>query len=81
MNSSNFYRHIPDPPDKVSGTTIFIRMLDGLGFRFYWATEDLRSEDYAFQPGPDTFRIGELVQHIWGLVRVPDAMPVIIVYG
>ena len=44
-------------------------MLDGLGFRFYWATEGLRAEDYDFRPAKDTMSIGELVQHVWSLVN------------
>ena len=44
-------------------------MLDGLGFRFYWATEGLRPEDYAFRPAEDTMSIGELVSHVWELVN------------
>lgn len=44
-------------------------MLDGLGFRFYWATEGLRAEDYVFRPAKDTMSIGELVAHVWELVN------------
>lgn len=44
-------------------------MLDGLGFRFYWATEGLRDGDYAFRPAEDTMSIGELVAHVWELVN------------
>jgi hypothetical protein len=44
-------------------------MLDGLGFRFYWATEGLRPEDYVFRPSPDTRSIEELVMHVWGLMN------------
>ena len=44
-------------------------MLDSLGFRFYWATEGLRAEDYAFRPAKDTMSIGELVAHVWELVN------------
>jgi hypothetical protein len=44
-------------------------MLDGLGFRFYWATEGLRTEDYDFRPAKDMMSIGELVKHVWSLVN------------
>jgi len=63
------YNHIPDYPDHVSGATVLARMLDGLGFRFYWATQGLRPEDYAFRPAKDTMSIGELVAHVWELVN------------
>jgi hypothetical protein len=44
-------------------------MLDGLGFRFYWATEGLRPEDYEFRPAKDTMTIRELVLHVWELMN------------
>lgn len=64
-----YYNHIPDYPDRVSATSVIARMLDGLGFRFYWATEGLRAEDYAFQPAEDTMSVEELVIHVWELVN------------
>ena len=65
----NEYYRIPAYPDHFSGTSVLARMLDGLGFRFYWATEGLRVEDYAFRPAKDTMSIGELVVHVWSLVN------------
>ena len=62
------YRAIPEYPSKVSTVTILTRILDGLGFRFYWATEGLRA-DYEFRPSPDSRSIEEIVRHIWGLVN------------
>ena len=63
------YYGIPDYPDRVSSTTVLVRMLDGLGFRFYWATEGLRSEDYVFQPASDIMSVEELVIHVWSLMN------------
>jgi hypothetical protein len=68
------YYRIPDYPDRFSGTAVLARMLDGLGFRFYWATEGLRPEDYAFRPAADTMSIGELVTHVWDLVNWVSTM-------
>jgi len=65
----SLYHRIPPYPDRVSGATVLIRLLDGLGFRFRWSTEGLRLEDYKFRPGPDVLSIEELVNHIWGLVN------------
>jgi hypothetical protein len=63
------YRVIPEYPPKISAGTILTRLLDGLGFRFYWATEGLKRTDYKFRPSPDCMSIEELVRHIWGLVN------------
>jgi len=65
----DYYYRIPDYPDKLSSTAVLARMLDGLGFRFFWATEGLRDEDYAFRPAADTMSIGELVMHVWQLMN------------
>ena len=63
------YHRIPKYPAEVTAGTILTRLLDGLGFRFYWATEGLREKDYGFRPGPDCMSIEELVGHIWGLIN------------
>jgi hypothetical protein len=63
------YYVIPEYPERVTAVCILTRLLDGLGFRFHWATEGLRPEDYSFKPGPDTMSVSELVRHIWGLVN------------
>jgi hypothetical protein len=63
-----FYK-IPEYPEHVSSTSVLTRLLDGLGFRFHWATEGLRPEDYSYRPGPDTMSVSELVGHIWGLIN------------
>jgi hypothetical protein len=65
----DLYYNIPLYPDYISGTTILIRLLDGLGFRFRWSTENLTYTDYSFRPGPDSMSIEELVRHVWGLIN------------
>ncbi len=62
------YREIPAPPRELKGTTVLVRILDGLGFRFYWATEGLRAEDHAFRPVPESMSTGELIDHVLFLV-------------
>lgn len=63
------YYKIPQYPETTSGTTILVRLLDGLGFRFRWSTEGLRNNDYNFRPASDCMSIKELIQHIWGLIN------------
>ena len=65
----DLYHSIPQYPDEISGTTTLIRLLDGLGFRLRWSTENLRETDYNFKPRDDCMSIEELVRHIWGLVN------------
>ena len=63
------YREIPAYPDTFSAENVAARMIDGLGFRFYWATEGLRPEDLAYKPSPDARSCGETIDHILGLSR------------
>ncbi len=63
------YYFIPDPPDSISGVTILVRMIDGLGFRFRWATEGLRDSDFILKHDAKSKNIKELIEHIWGLIN------------
>lgn len=65
----DLFYEIPDYPENVSGASVLVRLLDGLGFRFRWSTEGLSDEDYQFRPAPDCMSIEELVGHVWGLVN------------
>ena len=65
----DLFHQIPPYPKSVSGTTVLVRLLDGLGFRFRWSTEGLSHGDYGFRPAPDCMSIEELVRHVWGLVN------------
>ena len=65
----DLFSEIPDYPENVSGTSVLVRLLDGLGFRFRWSTEGLSDEDHKFRPAPDCMSIEELVRHIWSLVN------------
>jgi len=64
------YHQIPDAPEAYSQGSIAARMVDGLGFRYYWATEGLRAEDLQFRPGTDSRTTEETIDHILGLSNV-----------
>jgi len=61
------YYQIPDAPDVFTASTVTARMIDGLGYRYYWATEGLRTEDLAFTPGNNGKVCSEVLEHIAGL--------------
>lgn len=61
------YYEIPDYPETYTAGAVAARMLDGLGFRFYWATEGLRKEDLAYKPGNDTRTTQQTIEHIYGM--------------
>lgn len=61
-------REIPEPPRELKGATVLARILDGLAFRFHWATEGLRADDYAFRPSLESMSAHELIEHMLQLV-------------
>jgi hypothetical protein len=64
------YYEIPDNPESFTAGTVAARMLDGLGFRYHWATEGLRDEDLAFKPNDDARTTAETIDHIYELSQV-----------
>tara|TARA_X000000368_G_scaffold384459_1_gene343077 strand:+ start:486 stop:1064 length:579 start_codon:yes stop_codon:yes gene_type:complete len=69
MNSQDnlpFYE-IPDYPESYSEAEIVGRMIDGLGFRYYWATEGLTDTDLAYKLPNDSRSSIETIVHIHDL--------------
>lgn len=64
------YYEIPAYPESFTAETVAARMIDGLGFRYYWATEGLRPEDLAFQPSEGARTSEETIDHILGLTNM-----------
>ena len=64
------YARIPEVPASYSAGTVAARVIDGLGFRYYWATEGLRESDLNFKPSDEARTTAETIDHIYGLSRV-----------
>jgi len=47
------YYEIPSYPETYTAATVAARLIDGVGFRYYWATEGLRPEDLSHRPSKD----------------------------
>lgn len=61
------YYEIPGYPSDYSAGNVMGRLLDGLGFRYYWATEGLRKEDLRYRPTEASRSLEETIDHIYGL--------------
>lgn len=61
---------LPPAPEVLNVSSSLNRMIQGLGFRFYWATEGLRSEDLTYRPSADAQNTIETIAHIYGLSDV-----------
>jgi len=73
------YYQIPDYPEKYTPGTVAARVVDGLGFRYYWATEGLRAIDLSFKPSVDARTSEQTLQHIhemsFNLVNATKMIP------
>lgn len=63
------YHQIPDYPDEFTANNVAARMIDGLGYRYYWVTKDLREEDLEYRISEDSRTSRETLDHIYGLTR------------
>ncbi len=61
------YRSIPDVPVQYTPANTIARLIDGLGFRYFWATEGLRSDDLVFRPSEEARTTDETLTHILSL--------------
>jgi uncharacterized damage-inducible protein DinB len=61
------YSKIPETPVSYTAGNVMGRMIDGLGFRYYWATEGLTEADLSYKPSPDGRSLAETLDHIYRL--------------
>lgn len=64
------YAVIPDAPNEFTAGSVVSRMVDGLGFRYYWATEQLTDKNLDYAPGNDGRTIRQTLEHLYGLSKV-----------
>lgn len=64
------YHQIPDAPETYTAGTVAARMIDGLGYRYYWATEGLTDKDLDYNPGNEGRKCSDVLYHLQGLSEV-----------
>ncbi len=64
------YSEVPAAPEKFTAGTMAARVVDGLGFRYYWATDGLRESDLAFKPSTDARTSQETLEHIYEMTTL-----------
>ena len=64
------YYEIPEAPEAYTAGNVVSRMIDGVGFRYYWGTEGLREDDLSFKPSEEARSSFETIKHIYGLTNV-----------
>ncbi len=61
------YHQIPESPPEYTTGNVIGRLIDGLGYRYYWATEGLTTSDLEYKPSGNGRTILETLQHIYGM--------------
>ncbi|MDG5492396.1 hypothetical protein [Psychroserpens sp. SPM9] len=61
------YYEVPEYAESFTAGTMAARMVDALGFRFYWASEGLTEKDLEYKPGDESRTTAETITHILDL--------------
>ena len=64
------YYEVPEYSKEFTAGTMAARMVDALGFRFYWASNDLTEKDLAFKLNEDGRSTTETIDHIYDLSKI-----------
>lgn len=71
MSQDNFtFKTIPDAPKLITPGASLARMTQGIGFRYYWATEGLTAKDLAYRPSEEAQSMLETIKHLYDLASV-----------
>ena len=63
------YYEIPDAPKDFTAESVTVRMIDGLGYRYFWATEDLTEKDLEYKASETSRTTAETIEHLFGLSK------------
>ncbi len=67
QNKALPFAEIGPYPKDYSAQGVMLRLISGLGYRYYWASEDLRPEDLDYRASKDSRSTREILEHIYGL--------------
>lgn len=61
------YVEIPAAPEKYTAGSTVARVVDGLGYRYYWATDGLTDTQLNYEPGNEGRKTADVLEHLYGL--------------
>ena len=62
--SKDYYYQLSEYNDAYSAGMVASRIIDGLGFRYYWGTADLNESDLKYRPSEGSRSLDETLDHI-----------------
>ncbi len=66
-SAQDYFVSIPDYPSEASSINVLLRMIEGLGYRYHWASADLNDVDLSYRPSDDGKSTLETLDHIHDL--------------
>ena len=63
------FKDISKTPSEITAINTLLRVVEGLGFRYRWATENLSEDNIKFRPHPTSMNIEEVNIHIFDLIN------------
>ena len=67
--TSEYFKDISEYPTEINNGNIISRMINGLGYRYYWATEKLKENDLIYRPSKNAYSTKETLVHIFTLSK------------
>ena len=64
------YYEIPEYSKEFTAGTVAARMVDALGFRYYWASDSLTEKDLAYKANEAGRSAEETIKHIYDLSKI-----------
>lgn len=64
------YYEVPEYSKEFTAGTMAARMVDALGFRFYWASDGLIEKDLIYKLNEDGRSTAETIDHIYDLSKI-----------
>ena len=67
--TSEYFKDISEYPTEINNGNVISRMINGLGYRYYWATEKLKENDLIYRPSKNAYSTKETIVHIFTLSK------------
>ena len=64
------FNEIGEYPADFSQANIISRMIEGLGYRYYWATKSLTENDLNYKSSEDARSTIQIIEHIYSLTMM-----------
>lgn len=64
------FRTISEYPEEYTENSVAARLIESLGFRYYWASEGLTDRDLSYKLSEDSRTVGETLKHIYDLSKI-----------